>query len=231
MVGRRISALRKRAFTLIEVLVVITIVAVLAALLMPALGAAKERARMVYCMNNLKQLTLANLIYAEDSRRMMCTANDYLTTTPPGWLLGPNVPTVVTNSILIQRKLINDKALFKCPSDRGIRLDAQAVKPALFSYARNGEVLGLYPDAASQVSLNVDTVPYPAKTTMLMELHDAHPFNDGTTMRWPGDWITNRHLGMGGMSFFDGHVVMLSASAYNNLAPDDRVELYLFPDD
>jgi prepilin-type N-terminal cleavage/methylation domain-containing protein/prepilin-type processing-associated H-X9-DG protein len=221
--------LRARAFTLIEVLVVITIVAVLAALLMPALSAAKERARMVYCMNNLKQLTLANLIYAEDNNRMMCTANDFLTTTPPGWLLGPSVPTVVTNSILIQRRLIHDKALFKCPSDKGIRYDPQAVTPPLFSYARNGEVLGMYPDAASQVSLNVDTVPYPSKTMMLMELHDSHPFNDGSTMRWPGDWITGRHLGMGGMSFFDGHVVMLKASSYNNLAPDDRVDQYLFP--
>lgn len=220
----------RSSFSLIEVLIVTAIISILAALMMPALSSAKERGRMVKCINNLRQLTLAHMMYADDNGRMMCTANDALTTTPVGWLLGPSVPTVVTNSILIQRRLISGKDLFKCPSDRGIRLDAQAVKPALFSYARNGEVHGLYPDAASQVALNIDSIPYPAKTVMLMELHDAHPFNDGTTMRWPSDWITDRHLGMGGISFFDGHVVMIAAAPYNNMDPDEKVERYLFPE-
>jgi prepilin-type processing-associated H-X9-DG protein len=169
-------------------------------------------------------------MYAQDQNQRMCTANDALTTTPPGWLLGPSVPTVVTNSILVQRGYITQPAkMFKCPSDKGKRTDAQHIVPAIFSYARNGEILEMYPDSASQVSPNLGEIKYPAKTMMLMELHDSHPFNDGTTMRWPVDWITDRHLGQGGMSFFDGHVVMMKAAEYNVLAPDDKVDRYLNP--
>jgi len=57
----------RRAFTLLELLVVIAIIAILAALLLPVMAAARRKAQQVQCLNNVKQLTLASYMYASDS--------------------------------------------------------------------------------------------------------------------------------------------------------------------
>jgi prepilin-type N-terminal cleavage/methylation domain-containing protein/prepilin-type processing-associated H-X9-DG protein len=67
----------RKGFTLIELLVVIAIIAILAAILFPVFARAREKARQTTCLSNLKQLQLANMMYAQDYDERYVTTYSY----------------------------------------------------------------------------------------------------------------------------------------------------------
>lgn len=77
------STTKKSGFTLIELLVVIAIIAILAAILFPVFAQAREQARKITCTSNLKELTLAWLMYAQDyDETWVTTAKGYVNADP-----------------------------------------------------------------------------------------------------------------------------------------------------
>ncbi|HOB98040.1 MAG TPA: prepilin-type N-terminal cleavage/methylation domain-containing protein [Verrucomicrobiota bacterium] len=96
---RRIST----GFTLIELLVVIAIIGILASLLLPALSRAKARAKQVQCVNNLKQIGLATLAYAQDNQGLVP-------------INAPLDPGVTWASLLSTNENLRPLELFLCPT-------------------------------------------------------------------------------------------------------------------
>ena len=236
----------RRAFTLLELLVVIAIIAILAALLLPVLSRAKKQAAQAKCISNQKQLGLGMMMYVdEDAGTFPGIASEHLGYNKYDWIYwrtNTEVYPPVQNSPIVAQVASASSALFRCPLDTSdAERDAQsddADGPYLYSYSMTGYGVGSYSGFDMTANLGMSsvftsTMNYnfkqasvlnPALKIMLAEEPSgagdnpsgSSAINDG---RWmPGsDPLTNRHQGKADVTFADGHAQGVDWQFGNNI--------------
>jgi prepilin-type N-terminal cleavage/methylation domain-containing protein/prepilin-type processing-associated H-X9-DG protein len=209
---------RAGAFTLIELLVVIAIIGIIASMLLPVLGQAKEKANGTKCMNNLKQMQLAWMLYADDYNGVLVPNAG--TAVGQNWITGD--PNLDADTTPIKQGLLypyNQSAgIYKCPSER---YKTAGGLPRFRSYSMSYH-LGK-PGSGAATKGNISEIGKPMDVFVFVDqerIDNSHfgigypPGTPGAALfaGWNTTWYempTARHNNSCPFSFADGHALIL----------------------
>jgi prepilin-type N-terminal cleavage/methylation domain-containing protein/prepilin-type processing-associated H-X9-DG protein len=206
------------AFSLIELLVVIAVIAILAALLLPALAKAKERARALKSLSNVKQWVYAFHMYGDDNEDYFPYEGDPFTAINMGLNLDAwyNVtpiymvlPPLKDLYILGARPRPGDNSVFVCPNVRKEPTPPPSLSNPYFMYGFNNRM-----DPNGSPRFKRTEVIYPADTITFTENDGRFP---SATYQTPA-----RHSMRANLGFVDGHASAVHTNDYRRDATEDN---------
>jgi prepilin-type N-terminal cleavage/methylation domain-containing protein len=229
-----------RAFTLLELLVVLAVIGILAALLLPALSRSKARALQIQCLGQNRQLALALQLYSQDNRDFMPWPNwgssfqGWLYTPTNGEPPEPSAPLeTVYDGGLLWPYLKNIK-VYWCPCDFTNTAYFSQRLEKLSSYIMNGAIMGYYmrpPVSKSHRLSDMNPLAYATWEPSDNPPYDpALVFNDGASYPLDDEGPSQRHTYGCNVSSFDGHVQLLKFANFQKEQLDTPGLLWCDPD-